>query len=171
MRRIARAAGYAALAVVVIGAVVYANRGNPIGPVAGRSLSGELVTTPVDDWSFTDDVSLIAVETRPAAPHSVTTICFTHEGVLYVPAQGASAKTWPHYAVSNPEARILVDGKIYPVRATRVTDEKLAPQLREAVVAKYDFVSGDDVPEDVWVFRIDSATPAVASDEGLGSGF
>jgi hypothetical protein len=163
-RKIARLTGYAVVALVVISAVVYANRSNPLGPVAGRGLSGELVVTPVDDWSFTDDVSLIAVETRPAAPHSVTTVCFTHEGVLYVPAQGASAKSWPHYAVSNPQTRILVDGKIYPVRATRVTDEALALALRSAAAAKYDFVSGDAPPEDVWLFRIDSRMPDVASD-------
>ena len=43
--------------------------------VSGRALSGTLVTSPVDNWSFTDEHEFIAVETRPAAPHSVTVVC------------------------------------------------------------------------------------------------
>jgi hypothetical protein len=161
--KILRIAAYAAGAVVVIAAFLYGTRSNPIGPISGRALSGELVTTPVDDWSFTDEHSLIAVETRPSAPHSVTTVCFTVDGDLYVPAQEASTKSWTHYAVSNPAVRILVDGRIYPVRATRVSDPSLIQRLRDAIAAKYDFVDPNaEVPEDLWVFRMESARDVAA---------
>ncbi len=165
LQKILRGVGFATLGLAALAAIAYAIRSNPLGPISGRALRGELVATPVDDWSFTDEHSLIAVETRPAEPHSVTTICFTHEGVLYVPASGGSAKAWPHFAVSDPNSRILVDGRIYPVRLTRVTDASLVPDLRMAVAAKYDFVSADDPPaEDIWVFRVDSAIPDVAAE-------
>jgi hypothetical protein len=164
LRKILRGLGLAVAALAAIAALLYATRSNPVGPVSGRALSGELISTPVTDWTFTDDHSLIAVETRPAAPHSVTTVCFTHEGALYVPAQGASAKSWPHYAVSNPRARILVDGKIYPVRATRVEDTTQVPTMLAAARAKYDFISdAGEIPDDVWLFRMDSAAADVAA--------
>ncbi len=43
----------------------------------GLWLKGELVTTPVTDWSFTDQFEEINVETRTwyFIPHSVTTYC------------------------------------------------------------------------------------------------
>lgn len=163
LRKILRGLGFAAIALVAIAALLYATRSNPVGPVAGRALSGELVSAPVTDWSFTDEHSLIAVETRPAAPHSVTTVCFTHEGALYVPARDGSTKSWPHYAVSDPTARILVGGKIYPVRATRVEDETLIPAMLAAAAEKYDFLSADaEIPDDVWLFRMESAAGVAA---------
>ena len=164
LRKVLRGIGLTVVGLVAVAALLYVTRSNPVGRISGRALSGELVSTPVTDWSFTDEHSLIAVETRPAAPHSVTTVCFTHEGALYVPARGASAKSWPHYAVSNPSARILVDGRIYPVRATRVQDESLIPTILAAAAEKYDFISADaEIPEDVWLFRIDSVQADVAA--------
>ena len=164
LRKILRGIGFTVVALAAVAALLYATRSNPVGPISGRALSGELVATPITDWSFTDEHSLIAVETRPAAPHSVTTICFTHEGALYVPAQGGSAKSWPHYAVSDPSLRILVGDNIYPVRATRVRDETLIPSMLAAAAAKYDFIAADgEIPEDIWLFRIDSIPPDVAA--------
>ena len=164
MRRILRGLGWGAVAILAIAALLYATRTNPAGPVAGRALSGELVTTPVTDWSFTDEHSLIAVETRPAAPHSVTTLCFTVDGRLYVPARAGSTESWTHYAISDPTARVLVGGRVYPVRATRITDEALVPALRSAAAAKYEafFDADGEIPEDVWLFRMDSAVDVAA---------
>jgi hypothetical protein len=165
LRKILRGLGFAVVGLAALAALAYVTRSNPVGPISGRALSGELVAAPVVDWTFTDEHSLIAVETRPAEPHSVTTVCFTHDGVLYVPAMNGSAKAWPHFAVSLPSARILVDGKIYPVQLTRVTDPSLVPDLRRAVAAKYDFVSADTPGvEDIWLFRADSIVPAVAAE-------
>ena len=163
LKKILRFAGYAVVAIAAIGALLYATRSNPMGPISGRALRGELVATPVSDWSFTDEHNLIAVETRPDDPHSVTTICFVIDGALYVPAQGGSDKDWTQYAVANPSARILVDGKIYPVRATRVTEESLVPAFVAAAAKKYDFPADREMPEDVWLFRMDSAQLDVAA--------
>jgi hypothetical protein len=155
--------------VVALVAVAYAMRSNPIGPVAGRQLSGTVVAEPVTDWSFTDEHQTIAIETRPAAPHSVTVICFTHEGNLYVPAQGGSEKSWPYYALADPRVRVRVGDRIYPARATRVTDESLIPAMREAGARKYDFApEPGTVIEDIWLFRIDSAIDVAAGSDLRG---
>ena len=167
LSKLLRFIGYGVVALVTIAVLAWVTRSNPLGPIAGRALSGELVSEPVEDWSFSDESMLIAVESRPAAPHSVTTVCFTHEGALYVPAQNGSAKSWTHYATSDPRVRLLIDGRIYPARATRVTDPALFPELAKAAGAKYAFLAdGDALPDDVWLFRMDSAAPDVASGAG-----
>lgn len=162
--RILKWAG-ALLVLVALGAgLAYALRSNPIGPIAGRALTGQVVTQPVSDWSFTDDYNLVAVETRPAAPHSVTTACFSHEGQLYIPAMNASTKSWPHYAASDPRVRVKVGDRIYSGRAVRVTDPSLTEALTAAARAKYEIPEDDGAPrEDIWVFRIDPPNVDVAA--------
>lgn len=157
--------GIGLLVLVAIGAVAYGTRTDPVWRISGRGLTGDVVTAPVTDWSFTDEHMTIAVETRPAAPHSVTTICFTHEGALYVPASGGSAKTWTHFAAADPRVRVKVGEKVYPARASRVTDTALVPALTAAARAKYDFPAGDDAqaPQDIWVFKLESAATDVAA--------
>ncbi|MBW2271299.1 MAG: hypothetical protein JRH16_22330 [Deltaproteobacteria bacterium] len=70
--------GIATALFVAGGTVWYANRTDPSKMIPGRALSGEVVDEIVTDWSFADDHPHIAVETRPAAPHSVTTIVLMH---------------------------------------------------------------------------------------------
>ena len=158
------------LAVVVILAAVagtlYARRTNPIQFISGRQLTGEVVSEPVSDWSFAKDVQLVAIETRPAAPYSVTTWCFVHEGKLYIPASAASTKAWTHFAAADPRVRVKIGDKIYPGVATRVTDEALREPLREIARAKYQLPAQMPAnmgsPSDVWLFRIDSPQPSAA---------
>src|SRR5437867_10387679 len=53
----------------------------------GLWLTGDLVTTPVTDWSFTDKYPTIFVQTRSwyGLPHSVTTSSPGHDGQPYLP--------------------------------------------------------------------------------------
>src|SRR5262245_57816669 len=55
---------------------------------AGTWLTGNVVTTPVSDWSFVNDHDEIFVETNTwyFVPHSVTTTAVTSDGTLYVPS-------------------------------------------------------------------------------------
>jgi hypothetical protein len=160
--RILRWLGIGALAVAAMGVVVYATRSNPLGPISGRQLTGEVVTAPIADWTFTDAYMTIAVETRSAAPHSVTTVCFTHEGELYVPAQGGSQKSWTRFAVSDPRVRLKVGDKVYPARATRVTDASLAPALTAAAQEKYGNARQDaSVFEYLWIVLVPTFTTLV----------
>ena len=161
--KIVRWIGAIVLVLAIGAAGAYALRSDPIGPLAGRQLRGPEVSEPVSDWSFTDEFDLIAVETRPAAPHSVTTICFTHEGALYVPATRGSAKSWTHYAVSDPRVRLKIGDKIYPARATRVSDTSQREAMVAAARAKYDFEGDGSPPEDVWLFRMDAVGSDVAA--------
>ena len=59
---------------------------NPHDRIPGLWLTGDLVTTPVTDWSFTDKVPNIKLQTqsRFLLPHSVTINCLAYNGQLYV---------------------------------------------------------------------------------------
>ncbi|MBW2291169.1 MAG: hypothetical protein JRG89_18950 [Deltaproteobacteria bacterium] len=139
---------------LIVAGFAWLLRTNPIGPISGRALTG--VETPYpDDWGFTDEYFTIALEVRPAAPHSVTTVCFVHEGDLYVPAQSGSTKEWTQLVLDDPRARIKVGERVFPVRAVRVVDADPADYLSSAG-KKYDQLdSGEEIPEDIWLFRIE----------------
>ena len=59
------------LLLVLALAVMYLFRSDPIGPIAGRQLSGPEMPYPAD-WEFSNESMTIAVESNPAEPHSVT---------------------------------------------------------------------------------------------------
>jgi hypothetical protein len=132
----------------------------PIGPFPGGPLRGEVVPGPVTDWSFSDEHPLIQVETRPAFPHSITTICFTHQGKLYVPARGGAEKKWPYYLLVDPAVKVRIDGRVYLGRATRISDDSQRNALFEAAARKYERLADRSADEmaNVWVFRIDSSS-------------
>ena len=157
--KVLKVLGGLVLALVVAGSFAWLLRSDPIGPVAGRGLSGSEAPYPAD-WGFTDAHTTIFLESRPEAPHSVTTICFVHEGELYVPAQGGSGKRWTGYVEDDPRVRIKVGDTVYPALALRVPDPD--PDTFVASAAKkYEQMADPDreVPEDIWLFHIAPREP------------
>ena len=96
----------------------------------GFWLSGELVDTPVTDWSFTDEILEISVETRTwyGIPHSVTTVCVAHSGTLYVPSvyleggEFPDARFWNRNAVRDSRVRLKIGERIFERQAVFVAD-------------------------------------------------
>ncbi len=83
----------------------------------GGALSGEVVTEPVDDWSFVSD-AFVALETRPDDPYSVDLNYIVQDGKLYLdPAEG---RRWFEFLKADPDVRVRFDGKVYPVTAVLV---------------------------------------------------
>ena len=76
---------------------------NPHGDIPGsRSypglwLSGNLVTIPVADWSFTDNIRTLKLQTNTwyLIPHSVTIWCIAYNRQLYAASFGAAVRSWP----------------------------------------------------------------------------
>lgn len=142
---------------VVLVAIAWFFRSDPIFMIPGRALAGEDLSYPAD-WNFTDDYRTVAVETHPEDPYSVTTICFVYEGDLYIPAQRGSSKTWTQYALADPRVRIKVGDSVYPATLTRVLPLEFE-RYREAVTKKFPKLadrSPEDLPEDIWLFRVGS---------------
>ena len=157
--KIIKRLGQVILVIIVLLAAVYPFRRDPIGPLAGKQVTGDRVPFSPDDWSFTNEHFTVALEVRPDDPHSITTICFVHEGKLYIPAQGGTEKQWTQIVLLDPRVHVKVGGRVYPGLARRVTDEAMQASLIESAAKKYDRLAGrDEPPPDVWVFRIDPAT-------------
>lgn len=94
--------------------------GGPFLLLPGGALRGEVVETPVTDWSFVE-ASHVALEVRPTDPYSVNVGYVLRDGRLYVdPAEG---RRWLACIREDPRVRVRVGGRVYAARAVRVTDE------------------------------------------------
>jgi len=155
-----RILGWVVLGLALLAGLAWLFRSDPIGPISGRALRGAEAAYP-SDWAFSDEYTTIALESRPDDPHSVTTICFVHDGALYVPAEGGSTKRWTGYVVADPRVRLKIGDGVYPARAVRV--EGVEPEtFLGSAGKKYPQVAEADgeLPEDIWLFRIEPRAEA-----------
>lgn len=147
--------------VICIGVLLAVFRFTGLGPHGGFPglwLKGNLVTTPVNDWTWTDKVSTIEVQTESGyfIPHSVTIDCMTLNGRLYVssgyPPQ--SPKTWYENVERNPHVRILIGNNLYDRTMTEIKDPAEAATAMKAKYAKYPTLK---TPSNfiIHVFRVD----------------
>jgi len=144
----------------------------PLGIFAGGPFLGSAQAAP-DDWSFTDAHSLIAVETRGRFyRHTVTVLCASDGGNLYLMARHAPKKTWVQNMLRDPRIRLEIGGQLYEARAVRVQDAASGEAAARGVLRKYVGIEaeharalggkpadGDDRAE-VWSFRVEPADGA-----------
>ncbi len=109
----------------------YLKSSDPWSIIQGRQLIGEEVTEPIDDWSFELQYRTVTNEVRPSDPYSVNTGYIFHEGVLYVMSGKGGESRWSQFLLQDPNMRIRVGDKLYPVRATRVEQPELVNELHE----------------------------------------
>jgi hypothetical protein len=111
----------------------------------GLWLKGEVVTTPITDWSFVDKVehpgrsiNTVLVETRTPyfIPHSVRTMPFVRNGVLYIRShqdrmalQFPNDKSWTSNVARDPRVRIKIGDKLYEATMVLVADRSQAIAL------------------------------------------
>jgi hypothetical protein len=114
---------------------------NPHDGIPGLWLTGDLVTTPVTDWSFTDQVPTIKLQTqsRFLLPHSVTINCVAYNGQLYVTStySAGSPRIWNVNVMRDPHVRIKIGDKLYDRTLFVVTDQAERQGLLEAKAKKY----------------------------------
>jgi hypothetical protein len=84
MRKLVKIVGATVIVLVAVLLVLSVTGFEPKGRVAGLWLKGERVTTPVTDWSFTDKIPEIKIQTPFLLPHSVTIWCAVYNGNLYM---------------------------------------------------------------------------------------
>jgi len=98
----------------------------------GLWLKGDPVTTPVADWSFTDQykTDLLQTNTWYLLPHSVTTWCIAYNGQLYLATSGATVRSWPRNVARDPHVRLKIGDQVYDRTLVVVSD----PAEREGVL-------------------------------------
>ena len=117
----------------------------------GFRLNGEVVDYIVDDWTFTDDIQEIFIQTKTwyVLPHSTTIWCAEMNGELYIGAYGNEVKGWETNVARNSDARLRIDGKLYDVTVTPITSVQATAEIDVEYNAKYDMerTFGENVPK------------------------
>jgi hypothetical protein len=116
--------------------------------VPGLWLKGDQVTSPVTDWSFTDNIRRIKIQTQTPflLPHSVTIWCAVYNGNFYVTSY--RGRLWVEDAIRNPHVRLKIAGKLYARNLSVIND----PVEKEAVLQ----AKGKKYPE----WKVPSASKA-----------
>lgn len=135
---------------------------DPQGPRPGLWLRGEVVTTPVSDWSFTDKYETIFVQTRTwyGLPHSVTVGCTAYGGRLYVGSSYREGVEFPHDRLWNknvmrdPRVRLKIGTEIYDRTLTPVTD---ATEKAAVLAANFKKYPRPPAGNTIHVFRVEPA--------------
>ena len=110
----------------------------------GLWLKGNPAATPAD-WSFTDQVSTVEVQTRTRflLPHSVTTYCVNYNGQLYLDSfyppgvEYPHGRSWNENVARDPHVRLKIGNDLYDVTLVHVTDPAEKAALRELKAKKY----------------------------------
>jgi len=108
-----------------------------MGFIHGGRLDGTEVSSFVKDWSFTDPVKTIQLETAPDDPYSVNVWCVAKDANLWVTASSQDS-AWAKNMIADPRVRVRVGDKLYPRRAVRVTDPLEAKLVRTLYEKKYE---------------------------------
>jgi hypothetical protein len=133
----------------------------PRDETPGFGIRGEPTREPVADWSFTEEIEEIQIQTRTwyGIPHSVTIWCVAIDGELYV---GASFPDYPDERqwVSNvkrdPRVRLAIAGRIYERRLEPIDDPARTDLIDRAFGRKYHYDVDED-PDPVAYWRVVAA--------------
>jgi len=112
---------------------------NPHERIPGLWLSGNVVTTPVTDWSYTDKIETDMVQTSTwyGLPHSVTTWCIAYDGQLYLATSGATVREWPRNVARDPHIRLRIGDQLFDRSLVVVTDLAEKAGMLQARAKKY----------------------------------
>ena len=120
----------------------------------GLWLGGENVSSPVEDWRFTDQIVEVFIETRPwyGIPHSTTIWCVRVSDELFIGSYGENKKKWEINVLRDSRAKLSILGRVYNVAVTRLEDPLLNRSVMMAYQRKYKLVEvfGEKIPP--WSF-------------------
>ena len=119
----------------------------PSDRTPGMWLSGDVVASEVDDWTFSNDHMEVFLETHPwyGIPFSVTVVTATTGAKLFVPSiyskpgEFPGDKYWNGIIAKNPEVVIKIGSKLYPRSAHLITNDAEFEEAFEALAGKYDY--------------------------------
>jgi hypothetical protein len=125
----------------------------PLVMFPGGELSGE-VKPPPDDWSFTDDVDNVQLETRPEDPYSVNVWAVAAKDAIYIASGRGADAGWARHIAEDPRVRLRVGEAIYELKAEQTMDEAELDAFLAAAQKKYDFEPEPEQREEAVLFRL-----------------
>ncbi len=135
----------------------------PCERTPGGPVRGELVSVPVNDWSFANEVPLCQMQVNGVVPWSVNLNCMADQGALYISCARCEGKYWSGRALADPQGNIKIGAKVYPVMLRRVMD---AAELDRAWAARANKTGrGRDRARDPlwWSFALTSVAQTAAN--------
>lgn len=110
----------------------------PLVMIPGGKLSGTVKPVP-SDWSFTSEIDVVQLETRPENPYSVNVWGVGLGPNFYVMSGEVAKSSWAQNIAANPKVRLRIGDDLYELRAERVEDDAELDRLLDAVKTKYDY--------------------------------
>jgi hypothetical protein len=161
MRTVLKIAGVIVICVVVLLVVLRITGLEPRQRTPGLWLKGTLVTTPLADWAFTDQVSTVEVQTRTwyGIPHSVTTYCVSYHGQLYLDSfyppgvEYPHGRSWNENVARDPHVRLKIANSLYDVTLSHDIDPADKAIVLQLVAKKYPDLKIPP-PERVQLYRV-----------------
>ncbi|XOV83891.1 MAG: hypothetical protein ACFHXK_02005 [bacterium] len=139
--------------VALFGLFILSGCSGPLGPIAGGELEGKPIQWP-EDWSYTNDIENVLLQTNPEDPYSVTIWIVVADGVPYIAASDSDAR-WVRNIQENPEVILSVDGKLINARTSQVVVQNEIYKVAEQYVQKYEMEQEEFVEaEDGIAFRL-----------------
>jgi len=103
----------------------------------GLWLKGEVVTTPVSDWTFTDKIQTVKIQTRTPflLPYSVSIWCAVYNNNLYVTSY--RGRRWVEDIIRDPQVRLKIGGQLFDRTLSLVSDPDEKAAVLQAKGKKY----------------------------------
>jgi hypothetical protein len=134
MKRLLQSLGIIVVCLILILITLRITGFGPHARTPGLWLRGNVVTTPITDWSFTDKIPVVQLQTVTwyLLPHSVNINCLNYNGQLYLVSvyPAGTAHTWNDNVIRDPHVRLKIGDQIYDRTVSLVTD----PAEQEAVL-------------------------------------
>ncbi len=127
----------------------------PLGPLPGGRLSGQLASAPPADWASTDGETNVQVETRPSDPYSVNVWGAGVGERFYLASGRGEEAVWARHIAADPNVRLRVGDRIYELEAVRVEDEAELERFLQAMRRKYEWEPSAEERERGVVYRLE----------------
>jgi hypothetical protein len=103
----------------------------------GLWLRGQPITVPVTDWSFTDKVQAVKVQTQTPflLPYSVSAWCAVYNGNLYLTSY--RGRRWVEDIVRDPHVRLKIEDRLFDTTFSIIDDPAEKAAVLQAKGKKY----------------------------------
>lgn len=140
MKRLVKAVG-ALVCLILLLVVLRVTGFGPHDRIPGLWLKGNIVSTPVTDWSFTENIPVIQIQTQTwyLLPHSVNINCLVYNSQLYLVSVFPAGTThgWNDNVMRNPNVRLKIGDQIYDRTLSLVADAAEQEGVLQARHKKY----------------------------------
>ena len=143
---------HVARSALLMGCLAVALGCGPLVTLPGGELSGSVTPTP-SDWSFSDSVETVQLETRPGDPYSVN-VWGVGLGRYFFIAAADPENRWASYMKADPNVRLRIADDLYELRAELAESPAQRSAVLAAIKRKYDRELSEEETSRAVLFRL-----------------